>query len=138
MQKFKNVKKLLMKFSRGEELNVPTTSIAEIRIDGEGDGNSGEGAGLTGNLLDDWVNAVTQGEYTKYEDVPIGHTVETGVMEGWSRYGHDDDFALAPIVGSISSTYATLNNVINYEAYNTSSLKIYKDVAWEIAGSGDR
>lgn len=45
MQKFKNVKKLLMKFSRGEELNVPTTSIAEIKIDGEGDDNSEGGTG---------------------------------------------------------------------------------------------
>lgn len=84
MQKFKNVKKLLMKFSRGEELNVPTTSIAEIKIDGEGDDNSEGGTGLTGNLLDDWVTAVTQGEYTKYEDVPVA---EAGANTGWKRRG---------------------------------------------------
>ena len=43
----------------------------------------GEGTGLTGNLLDDWVNAVTQGEYTKYEDIPEADAIR--VLTGWRR-----------------------------------------------------
>ena len=39
------------------------------------------GGGLTGNVIDDWVNAVTQGEYTKYEDVPIAIS---GENPGWT------------------------------------------------------
>ena len=39
------------------------------------------GGGLTGNVLDDLVNAVTQGEYTKYDDVP---TAIVGENPGWT------------------------------------------------------
>lgn len=39
------------------------------------------GGGLTGNVVDDLVNAVTQGEYTKYEDVPIAII---GENPGWT------------------------------------------------------
>lgn len=39
-------------------------------------------AGLTGNLVDDWVTVVTQGEYTKYEDVPLG---VAGPNNGWTK-----------------------------------------------------
>ena len=43
----------------------------------------GGGTGLTGNLLDDWVNTVTQGEYTKYEDIPEADA--SGPLTGWRR-----------------------------------------------------
>lgn len=46
----------------------------------------GGGTGLTGNLLDDWVMAVTQGEYTRYEDVPVA---EAGANTGWKRRGRE-------------------------------------------------
>lgn len=44
----------------------------------------GGGTGLTGNLLDDWVTAVTQGEYTKYEDIPEGVQGKSENL-GWRR-----------------------------------------------------
>ena len=42
-------------------------------------------AGLTGNLVDDWVTVVTHDEYTKYDDIHM--TVEGGASEnpGWRR-----------------------------------------------------
>lgn len=45
--------------------------------------NRGGGTSLTGNLVDDWVTAVTQGEYTKYEDVPEADSA--GALTGWRR-----------------------------------------------------
>jgi len=48
--------------------------------------NAGNGGtGLTGNLVDDWVTAVTQGEYTKYEDVPMAVEGEASENPGWRR-----------------------------------------------------
>ena len=37
--------------------------------------------GYVVDAIDDWVNAVTQGEYTKYEDVPIAIS---GENPGWT------------------------------------------------------
>lgn len=42
-----------------------------------------EGTSLTGNLLNDLVNLVTQGEYTKYEDIPEAGA--EGLITGWAR-----------------------------------------------------
>ena len=39
------------------------------------------GGGLTGNVLDDLINVFTQGEYTKYDDVPIAII---GENPGWT------------------------------------------------------
>lgn len=63
----------------------------------------GGGTGLTGNLLDDWVTAVTQGEYTKYEEVPLAN--EAGLIEGWRRpsSGYSFDYRHVPtILSSLS------------------------------------
>lgn len=53
--------------------------------------------GLTGNVIDDWVNAVTQGEYTKYDDVP---EAKLGTNNGWTKITSDN---LDPIEFKLSS-----------------------------------
>lgn len=42
-----------------------------------------EGSGLTGDPINDWVAAVTQCQYTTYEDVPEAD--KAGLIEGWRR-----------------------------------------------------
>lgn len=43
MQKFKNIKKLLFEFKRGEELSIPTDNLRTVKIDGDSDGANGSG-----------------------------------------------------------------------------------------------
>lgn len=64
------------------------------------------GGGLTGNILDDWVNAVTQGEYTKYEDVPVVNNV--GFIEGWAK----SNGKFVPEPDPNGSVSALKNNII--------------------------
>lgn len=45
MYKFKNVKKLLIEFSRGEGLSVPTDSIRTVKVDGDELSGSSSGPG---------------------------------------------------------------------------------------------
>lgn len=65
------------------EFDVVSRNWKEVASTSSGTGSSG--ASLSGNLLDDWVNAVTQGEYTKYEDVPLG---VAGPNNGWTKLPH--------------------------------------------------
>lgn len=88
--KFTNVKQLIIKFMGGGIINFPTRFLRWVKINGDtddsddgGEGSDNEGTGLTGNVLNDWVTAVTQGEYTKYEDIPEAD--DTGVLTGWRR-----------------------------------------------------
>ena len=69
----------------------------------EAKNSNGGGTGLTGNLLDDWVNAVTQGEYTKYEDIPEADT--SGLLTGWRRKSgsYVFDFRYFPEIQSVIS-----------------------------------
>lgn len=53
MYKFKNVKKLLIEFSRGEGLSVPTDSIKFVKVDGDelsGAAPSGSSEPVTGDV----------------------------------------------------------------------------------------
>ena len=65
----------------------------------------GGSTGLTGNLLDDWVNAITQGEYTKYEDVPEGDFGK--INEGWTTH----EYVYFDMTGEHAEYYDDDNNV---------------------------
>lgn len=103
--KFTNVKQLIIKFMGGGLINFPTRFLRWVKINGDtddsddGGGDSG-GTGLTGNLLDDWTNAITQGEYTKYEDIPLAD--KNGLIEGWRRAStsHIIDYRYFPKIQS--------------------------------------
>lgn len=88
--KIQNPLKLIIKFIGGGVIKFPTKHLRWIDVEPINSSNN-EGTGLTGNLLDDWVNAVTQGEYTKYEDVPIAN--EEGLLMGWRRSSVSYDLA---------------------------------------------
>lgn len=89
---------------------------------------SGEGSGLSDNLIDNWVNLVTQGEYTKYKDVPEGHTVKVGVMEGWSRPPEDNGLIVERTPSTIS---ANLFNIVDGQE----QVVLFKNVFWKINSS---
>lgn len=81
----------------------------------------GGGTGLTGNLLDDWVTAVTQGEYTKWEDVPVGTIQKTGILDGWAK----EDLAAGVILSRFDfTTKAELD-------YSNAVYVMGKDAIWE-------
>lgn len=87
MQKFRNVAKLLVKFSRGEELNVPTTSIAEVKIDGEGDSKNSGGGDNSETSVD--VVSMTQKELVEF-------ILPTGVQmpAGWNGIVQESDLSI--------------------------------------------
>lgn len=87
MQKFRNVAKLLVKFSRGEELNVPTTSIAEVKIDGDSDSGNSGGGDNSETSAD--VMSMTQKELIEF-------VLPTGVQmpAGWNGIVHESDLSI--------------------------------------------
>lgn len=68
-----------VKYDKQYEFDVVSRNWKEVASTSSGTGSSG--ASLSGNLLDDLVNVFTQGEYTKYEDVPIAII---GENPGWT------------------------------------------------------
>ncbi len=77
MYKFKNVKKLLIEFSRGEGLSVPTDSIKFVKVDGDELSGATSG-GSSGDVTVKSLMASVIGRIDQYSEcvVPDAYYVE--------------------------------------------------------------